>query len=156
MITLRRFLVWQSLLIWQGGFFFYSAVVVPVGTDAIGSFGQGAITRHVTVWMNLIGIATLVCLLWDLLAESTLRKTRVNLWLVMAVGLVVLFVLHPKMERLVDFEAGYAHDHPAFYRLHKIYLYTATVQWLAGMAYAAASQKAWRDSARFPREPAAK
>ena len=55
MQLLRRFLVVQALLFWQGGFLFYAAVVVPTGTDVLGSIGQGRVTRHVTDWMNVIG-----------------------------------------------------------------------------------------------------
>ena len=54
MTILRRFFVLQSLMLWQGGFLFYAAVVVPIGTDVLGgSFEQGRITRFVTEQMNV-------------------------------------------------------------------------------------------------------
>ena len=48
MVVVRRFVVVQALLLWQGGFLFYAAIVVPVGTDELGSaFAQGKITARV-------------------------------------------------------------------------------------------------------------
>ena len=46
-------------MLWQGGFLFYAAVVVPTGTEVLGSFEQGRVTRHVTDWLNGIGAVTL-------------------------------------------------------------------------------------------------
>ena len=49
MTPLRRFLVVQALLLWQGGFLFYAAFVVPAGTEVLGSAAaQGAITVRAT------------------------------------------------------------------------------------------------------------
>ena len=36
MTAVRRFLVFQTLLLWQGGFLFYTAVVVTIGTQVLG------------------------------------------------------------------------------------------------------------------------
>ena len=47
--ALRRFIVLVALCFWQGGFTFYAGVVVPVGTDVLGSsLKQGFVTRRVT------------------------------------------------------------------------------------------------------------
>ena len=69
MRTLRRFLVLLVLMCWQGGFTFYTAVVVPIGTAVLETaLAQGWITRQVTVYLNLAGAAALVMLGWDMLA----------------------------------------------------------------------------------------
>ena len=73
MSLVRRFLVIQALLLWQGGFLFYAAVVVPTGTEVLGSFEQGRVTRHVTNSMNVIGAVTLIILAWDQLANGRLE-----------------------------------------------------------------------------------
>ena len=66
MTTLRRFLVVQALMLWQGGFLFYAAVVVPAGTEVLGSgAAQGPITARVTDALNLCGLAALVLTAWD-------------------------------------------------------------------------------------------
>ena len=55
-ILLRRLLVLAAFAFWQGGFTFYAAVVVPVGTEVLGSsMEQGSITRRVTVYLNMAG-----------------------------------------------------------------------------------------------------
>lgn len=139
MNTLRKWLVWQALLFWQGGFFFYSAVVVPTGTDVLGSFPQGQVTRVVTEWMNLIGILTLLLLAWDQLARRApkrINKLRWVLWAIMALSLVALFVLHPIIGRYVDTaEDQIIPDFDHFYAWHRVYLFAATVIWLASLLW---------------------
>jgi hypothetical protein len=144
----RRWLVWHGLLFWQGGFLFYAAVVVPVGTDEIGSFSQGRVTRHVTEWMNLIGIPALLLMAWDQFAagKSTFRWAC---WGVMAVGLAGLFVLHPVIGRFVDTaEDEVIPQFQTFYRWHRVYLLDATVMWGAGLLWAGVTLRAWATSAQ--------
>ena len=60
MTGLRRFAVVQLLLLWQGGFLFYAACVVPAGTRALGSAAaQGAVTARVTDALNVVGAVAL-------------------------------------------------------------------------------------------------
>src|SRR6185369_1551494 len=64
--TLRRFLVLFAFLFWQGGFVFYSAVVVPVGMDVLRPPArQSHITMPVTRYLNLLGGITLLVLALD-------------------------------------------------------------------------------------------
>jgi hypothetical protein len=148
MTILRRFLVIQALLLWQGGFLFYAAVVVPIGTDVHGSFEQGRLTRHVTDWMNLIGAAALIILAWDQLSRSGSRTCRRGLWgtwLAMLASLAALALLHVKVESYIDFSGqGGIADYAAFYSWHRVYLYIATGQWLVGLAYVVLLLRDWR------------
>jgi hypothetical protein len=142
MSTLRRFLVIQALLVWQGGFFFYAAVVIPIGTEIHGSLGQGTVTRHVTDWMNLIGAAAAVILAWDQWANGDARwcrRVRWGLWMVLAGGLVALAVLHPRVEQYLDSTM----DYRTFYFWHRVYLGVATAQWVTGLAYVVVMLRAW-------------
>jgi hypothetical protein len=142
MILLRRFLVVQALLVWQGGFFFYAAVVVPIGTDVHGSFGQGMVTRHVTDWANVIGAIAVLILAWDQLANREsrwCRVTRWGLWAIMAGVLPALALIHIRIEPYIDSTMDYA----TFYLWHRIYLYVATAQWVAGLGYVAVMLRAW-------------
>jgi hypothetical protein len=146
MQLLRRFLVFQALLLWQGGFLFYAAVVIPVGSDVLGSWSQGMVTRHVTDRMNLIGAAAMLILAWDQLAnaESNCRRCRWVLWTVMAVCLVGLVVLHPSIAAYVDGTGSEsARDYRTFYSWHRLYLYVATAQWVAGLGYTVVTLRAW-------------
>jgi hypothetical protein len=142
MSTLRRFLVIQALLFWQGGFLFYAAVVVPIGTDVHGPFRQGMVTRHVTDWMNVIGAVAVAILAWDQLANGDSRAyrwSRWGLWFVLASGLVALGLIHPRIEPYIDSSMDY-HE---FYQWHRAYLYVASAQWVAGLAYVAVMLRAW-------------
>jgi len=142
MSTVRRFLVIQALLFWQGGFLFYAAVVVPVGTQVHGSFGQGMVTRHVTDWMNAIGAAAIAILAWDQWANGDPRGYRVarwGLWLFLAGGLVALAVIHPRIEPYIDSTMEYR----TFYVWHRVYLYVASAQWVVCLAYVVLMLRAW-------------
>ena len=145
--SVRRFLVVQAPMLWQGGFLFYAAVVVPAGTELLGSFEQGRVTRQVTGTLNAVGAGTLIVLAWDQWANAESRRSRLARWAVWAVlagGLAALAVLHIRIEGYVDFAAdGRVTDYPAFYLWHRVYLYVSTVQWVAAIAYVVVMLRAW-------------
>lgn len=151
MQLLRRFVVIQALMLWQGGFLFYAAVVVPSGTEVLGSFQQGRVTRHVTNTMNVIGAATIVILAWDQCRTSFCRRTRWTLWSILAIALAMLAVLHPRIESNVDFSAsGQIADYAGFYFWHRLYLYVAATQWIMGLVYVAVTLQAWASKRAIP------
>jgi len=149
---LRRFIVLAALMFWQGGFVFYAGVVVPIGTEVLGSAQeQGRITRRVAVWLNWSGAVALIPLGWDAWADRRslwARRGRIATWLVMAGGQAVLFWLYPSLDTMFDPEALHISERRLFRRLHRTYLWTSTVQWLAGVAYAAFSLWSWTADAR--------
>lgn len=107
MRTLRRFVVLLTLMFWQGGFTFYAAVVVPVGTEVLGSAtDQGWITRQVTAYLNLAGAVGVATLGWDIAVagdpDRRRRRLRLLAWFGLAVTLVVLAWLHPRLDALLD------------------------------------------------------
>jgi hypothetical protein len=147
MALFRRFLVLQALLLWQGGFLFYAAVVVPIGTDTLGAFVQGRVTRHVTDALNAIALVALVVLAWDQVANGDprgLRRARWVFWAILAAGLAAVAAIHGVIERHVEFAAdGRVTDYPAFYFWHRVYLCVSTAQWIAGLGYTIVLLKAW-------------
>jgi hypothetical protein len=146
MQLVRRFLVIQALLLWQGGFLFYAAVVIPVGSDVLGSWAQGTVTRHVTDRMNLIGAVALLILAWDQWTngEPSCRWWRWILWAVMALSLIALAVIHPVIAAYADGSATQAAmDYQTFYLWHRVYLCVATAQWVASLGYVAVTLRAW-------------
>ncbi len=149
MTTLRRFLVVQLLLLWQGGFLFYTAGVVPVGTRVLGSAAaQGAITARVTDTLNAVGVVALAGLLCDLIfARDPSRRRAVCRWSAWALAVVcqgLLFYLHLRLESYMDDERRYVMTLPQFYPLHRVYLWTSTVQWAACLLLTWWTLRAWR------------
>jgi hypothetical protein len=150
---LRRFLVFQAFLWWQGGFVFYAAVVVPVGTDLYGAFLQGTVTQTVTDWLALVGLGWHLLFAWDWLAERDPRRRRVRVrftfWLVSLLLLGGLALVHRELDALL---AADDLDPAAFRRWHIAYLWGVTVQWLLALAQAWLTIGVWTN--RHP-DPAA-
>ncbi|MBX9627942.1 MAG: DUF72 domain-containing protein [Gemmataceae bacterium] len=148
MTSARRFLVFQALLLWQGGFLFYTAVVVPVGTRVLGSAAtQGAITTRVTDALNACGVVGLGLLAWDLAVsrDPVRRRTAARWWwwAVAAACQFLLVVLHQLLDSFMDPGRTYVVVRPPFYPVHRLYLWASTVQWLAGLGLAWLTLRAW-------------
>jgi hypothetical protein len=141
---LRRFLVFQAFLMWQGGFLFYASVVVPVGTDVLGDpMHQGLVTQRVTNWLNLIGLVWHFVYAWDLFTEADSHRRRVwwrcGLWAVSFGMLAALAAIHIPMDVLIE-----ANDFSiAFRRWHISYLWLSTGQWVAALGSAWLTLAAW-------------
>jgi hypothetical protein len=150
-VMLRRFLVMTALLFWQGGFLFYSSVVVPIGQEMLGTT-QAFVTRRVTQSLNLAGAVALVVLLPDALARgagSRLRKRlRLAAWVGMAVALGTLVWMHPHLDAFLDHELHIVEDHKGFRPWHRVYLWVSTIQWALGVVYLWLTIGAWRDDDR--------
>jgi len=145
MLIVRRTLLLWSLMFWQGGFFFYAAVVVKVGTDVYGEFGQGLITRHVAFWLNVAGLCVLVAWIWDLVGErGACVKRRWLAWTVMFTALVLLALIHPRLDAFIDIENHRLLQRDDFRFLHRWYLWISTAQWLAAIAFTLWTLQNWR------------
>jgi hypothetical protein len=145
MLLVRRYLAIAALLFWQGGFVFYAAVVVPTGQAVLGShFSQGMITREVAVWINISGAAAIGPLVWECLAAADPARWRLRvrlaLWLVMTITLAALFWLRPRLDQML----GEPYDLGEFRPLHRVYLWTHTVQFVAAAVYLGLTLAAWR------------
>jgi hypothetical protein len=149
MTLARRFLAMAALMVWQGGFLFYTAAVVPTGTEVLGSpLEQGFITRQVTTKMNICGAIALVLMSWDLAAARTEFRLGNRLrWLLfasMVAAAVGLYLLHDHLEGLLDVESHGIVDRKAFHPLHRAYLWVSSVQWGCAMIYLLLTLAAWR------------
>jgi hypothetical protein len=143
----RRFLVLAALSFWQGGFTFYAGVVVPVGTDVLGSsLKQGFITRRVTRYLNLTGACALAVLAGDLaLARDPSRRRRrgrLLLWAGMLACQAGLFGLHAYLESLLR-PGRIIADREAFRPAHRAYLWVSTFQWALAVLFLLGSMRAW-------------
>jgi hypothetical protein len=133
---LTRLLGIWLLAVWLGGFTFYSAVVIPVLHDELGSPADtGQITRRVTVFLNVLGIATVTA--GFIVAatdgrspkpQDSLSRFTISLLCLTAVCLIGLICLHGVLDRKLD-----TAQREGFYELHRLYLWVSTVQWLANL-----------------------
>jgi len=149
MRTLRRFLVVVVLMFWLGGFTFYAGVVVPIGTRVLKSpMKQALITREVTSSLNVTGTVALLPLAWDGFAtrdRAWRRRTRLGLWLFMALCQAALFALHARLNSMFDVVAMDVGDYDAFHLAHRGYLWLHTLQWAAGVAFIVLMLIGWRN-----------
>ncbi len=153
MTLLRRFLTTAALMVWQGGFVFYTAFVVPIGTEVLGSSAdQGFITRRVTVVMNRCGAVALAVMAWELTASrdpSRLRRaSRAAAFVLMAAAAAALFALHGRLDFLIDVDAHRVVNRHAFRPLHREYLWVSSAQWACAVVYLLLSLAAWREEDR--------
>src|ERR1700687_1938319 len=152
MTVVWRFLVLMALLFWQGGFFFYAAVVVPVGQEELGDhIAQGFITRKVTNHLNLAGVAALVFLGADVALPDRVRwrrGLRALAWLALAVLLGCLYWLHGRMDAALNPEERFVLDPITFRPYHRVYLWVSTIQWAFGLVYLLLTLAAWRAADR--------
>lgn len=134
----RRFLVFLALAVSFGGFLFYAGVVVPAGTSVLDATTQGFVTQLVTRILNLSVLVTVLLLTWDILVSLSRRSAAANRCLVVctiliALSCLTLMWLHQRMDNMLDAEEFAVLDDEAFYGLHRIYLWTSTVQWLCSL-----------------------
>lgn len=140
MAWLRRFAVVAALLFWQGGGAFYGSVALHISREILAeeNFLQTLITRDVTLALNRIGVAALAILGLDLLLGFRLLHRpglKVGSWIVMAMSLATLFYLHDQMSAVYGDQRLVIRDTGVFWNMHKIYLWTTTIQFLAAMIY---------------------
>jgi hypothetical protein len=147
MTTALRFLVFQTLLLWQGGFLFYTVVVVPAGTKLLGAAGQGAITARVTDALNAIGVVGLAALALDLTwTRDPNRRRTARRWWAWSVALVchaILIYVHLLLDALMEDQRRVVIV-PPFYPLHRMYLWASTIQWFACVLLTWWTLRAWR------------
>ncbi len=149
MIPFRRFVTLVAFAFWQGGFAFYTGVVVPVGTGVLGSAAtQGFVTRQVTIWMNVAGAVAVPIFLWDAATTPPFRRSRIALTFLLGVGVTALAVLHPRIDALLDPVGERVFDRHEFMPMHRTYLWISTAQWAVGVLYLLLTPWAWRRADR--------
>ena len=132
---IRRFLTVLAVALWFGGFTFYALVVIHTGHKVFGGIRQtGFLTQQVTHWLNLIGVAALLILLWNVAAGWSYAKPAarwglVLTWFTMAALEIALFALHPQLDKLLDSQAQTILDRGRFVSLHQLYMNLSTGQW---------------------------
>src|SRR5579859_5091912 len=147
MTIFRRFLVLTVLFFWQGGFVFFSGVVVHIGRQELGPRGpQTLITSRVSYYINLAGAVALAPLLWDVFAPDPSllrRRVRAVLWLILVMTLLVLVYLYYQLLAMLPDILNNNYP-PSFSLEHKAYLWISTAQLAAAIGYMITMLLAWR------------
>ncbi|MBM3994529.1 MAG: hypothetical protein FJ303_10315 [Planctomycetes bacterium] len=148
MTPIRRVLLLWLFMFWQGGFLFYGAVVVTIGSTVLESdFAQGLITRYVAVALNITGGVVLLAWTWDLISERHSRLTlRWSAWTMLLASVIALACIHPNMDALIDAHRKTLHDADRFHHLHRWYLRISTAQWLTSVVFTWWTVQNWRES----------
>jgi hypothetical protein len=132
-----------TFAIWWGGFTFYAAIVVPVGSEILGSARtQGFITQVVTHWLNLAAALTILMMAVDSWLNRRTRKKvgffiQLGATIASFICLAVLVYLHPRMDELINFSGETISDEAKFYEIHRVYLWVSSVQWVLGAVWMA-------------------
>ncbi|XZE52425.1 hypothetical protein SH139x_004118 [Planctomycetaceae bacterium SH139] len=152
---IERTLVVLAGALWLGGLTFYAAVVIPLAHEVLGSHTTvGFITRRVTVWINLLAAVALLVFLINLRSTHShqgrrLRRLVWTTWGVMAAVQAGLFILHPRLDRLLDVPEMEILQPAQFYSLHQVYLIGTTLQMLAGLLFLVGILIIWRSQDQF-------
>lgn len=118
--------------VWWGGLTLYAAIVVPIGTQSVGSIEQGFITQRVTGWLNAIGIIMVLSMGLFSLRSYRNRRGLFAMATLEGILLVALMQYRVRLTNQMDYVARDVAD--GFYHQHAIYLWLTTLQWLLGLA----------------------
>lgn len=115
--------------IWWGGLTFYAAIVVPVGTEQFGSFGQGLVTLQVTRYLNALAMFVAILAIVEGIINERPKQWAGGILLggVTAALMYQHTLLIPRIDTVAE---SVADD---FYDAHATYLWLTTLQWCIGL-----------------------
>ena len=145
----QRYLTIAALGLWLGGFTLYTAVVIRIGHRLVGGGRFGFVTAQVTSALDVLAAIAVVAVIVNLIASRRaltggLKWTSLATAAVLAGGAVAAFVLHGRLDALLDVQAREISDPTRFRALHERYEMAATVQWAAGLLHLWCALAAWR------------
>lgn len=142
--------------IWWGGLIFYSAVVVPLGSEIFSPIEQAQVTESVTIRLNVLGtvnvifLGLMVQLPWllgrrnreafaPLLPLTRIQSQNFKFYTVITMGVtqILLWVIHYQLNHMFDASNLKIYDSDWFYQLHRFYLWLTMLQmWLGFLCLA--------------------
>ena len=104
MIKIAPFLTIITFALWWGGFTFYAAWVIPTAHEVTGNhILTGMITQRVSNVLNVLITVFIAVSMVTFYVEKRKKRQWIPLSII-ALGLLVLVVLHPKMDTFVQVE----------------------------------------------------
>ena len=151
--VVSQWLLLGVFLFWLGGFSFYMAVVIPTGSEVVGTRTQGFITQQVTHYINLFCLIATVGMLVDWV-QCFLRSRRESnevistlicgvCAILIGACLAILYPLHIQLDELIDPDENLVYDEVLFYGKHRIYLWISTLQFVMGWVWLFARLWIW-------------
>lgn len=146
----RRFLLLCVVGWWLGGLTFYTLVVIRASHQVVGSHTKvGFITQKATTGLNAIGVGALALMLWNVAASwrpsgSWPRRGLAASWMAAAGAHAWIYLLHGRLDAMLDFQARTVHPGAPFHGPHELYLVATSIEWVAGLVYLLAALVAWR------------
>ncbi len=156
MRLLRRFAMLCVMGWWLGGLTLYTTAVIRTAHRVVGSHTRvGFVTQAVTTELQWIGAAALALMLWNGAASwrgarPWTRRSLLAGWLVAAAAHVALFLIHARLDGMLDLQARQVRDSASFHAPHELYELFVAVEWLAGLVYLLAALMAWRQEDATP------
>lgn len=154
----RRFVLISALALWLGGFTVYTAFVIPIGHRHFPARPFGFVTGEVTRSLGILSAVAIVlasvntAVDWRRVQGRWRWATVATLGL-LAGGWAATFLVHAKLDALLDYAAHRITDAAAFETLHERYELFATIQWAAGLLYTGCLLAGWRLMDRNCPEP---
>ena len=146
----RRFLMLCALGLWLGGLTFYSLVVIRASHRIVGDHTKvGFVTQKVTLRLNAIGVGALAFMLWNGAASwrpagAWTRRGLAAAWIMAALAHAWIFLLHARLDAILDFQAQRVREGAPFHALHAQYETATALEWGAGLVYLLVALLAWR------------
>jgi hypothetical protein len=146
----RRFLLLCALGWWLGGLTFYSLVVIRASHQVVGNHTKvGFITQKATTGLNAIGVGALALMLWNVAASwrpsgSWPRRGLAASWIAAAGAHAGVYLLHGRLDAMLDFQARTVQAGAPFHGPHELYLIATSIEWVAGLVYLLAALMGWR------------
>jgi hypothetical protein len=156
----RRFFMLCAMGWWLGGLTFYSLVVIRASHQVVGNHTKvGFITQKATLGLNAIGLGALGFMLWNAAAswrrsEPSIRLALAVAWIATAAAHAWLYLLHGRLDAMLDFQARQVQAGASFRGAHELYLIATTIEWVAGMVYLLAALLGWRQEDATSASPA--
>lgn len=158
---LFRFVLLCALGLWIGGLTFYTLRVIKAAHRVVGNHTKvGFITQQATADLNLIGTGALVLMAANGWASRRTAGTATRAllalsWLAAAAGHAAVFVIHARLDGMLDAASRQVREGAAFHGPHETYLIATAVEWGAALVYLLAALAAWqrRDAVSSDRRP---
>jgi hypothetical protein len=146
---LLRFVLLCAMGLWLGGLTFYTLRVIRAAHQVVGNHTKvGFITQQATRDLNLIGAGALLLMFGSgwVSGRAAGMRTRAVLaasWITAAAAHVGVFLIHARLDGMLDGQSRQVREGVAFHGPHETYLIATAVEWGAALVYLLAALAAW-------------